>query len=277
MQGDRDQHAKFVVEYDISIPQGAASQQAAHAGPPPSSLAAAPIKVEKGEDSSVLVLAFTGLAGKLTLPTFDFLSSAALLKYDRIMLRDDSRTCYLGGIPPAAQDFDSLIALLTQQIADLAPKHVISIGTSGGSHAAVLFGHLLRADYVHAFSPYTTMAPGQGRVDDPEDSKRYADVLEQLDRLPAAVRRYLDLREVLGKWNGKTRFNIHVCADSVRDLARANRLQGLPGVTLHRYGCNHHRVAAWLIRRHSLLPLLKIENQDKVADIVKGLQTAPGD
>ncbi|HEX4523689.1 MAG TPA: hypothetical protein VH704_09230, partial [Casimicrobiaceae bacterium] len=66
---------------------------------PPSS---PPLVIERGQDPSVLVVAFTGFTGKLSVPTFDFLRSTELLNYNRILLRDRSRTCYMNGIPPVA-------------------------------------------------------------------------------------------------------------------------------------------------------------------------------
>lgn len=62
-------------------------------------------------------------------------------------------------------------------------------------------------------------------------------------KMPAPVHRHFDPRDVLREWNGKTRFNVRICANSMRDLARASRLLDLPGVTLHRYPRNHHHVA----------------------------------
>ena len=49
-------------------------------------LTGAQFAVERGQDPSVLVVAFTGFAGKLSIPTFDFLRSSELLSYSRILL-----------------------------------------------------------------------------------------------------------------------------------------------------------------------------------------------
>lgn len=218
--------------------------------------------VELGQDPTVLIVAFTGFTGRLSLSTFDFMRSAELLNYNRILLCDTSRTCYLNGIPPVAADVDALLALLRQNIERLGPKSTIFIGSSGGSHAAVLFGHLLRADFVHAFSPHTNIDPAHWRTSEvPKDLDAYADAVDRISEVPASVRAYFDLRKILGKSNGKTLYNLHVCAQSAPDLARAVRLEGLPGVTIHRHECDHHRVAIWLAKEQRLLPLLKLENQ----------------
>jgi hypothetical protein len=232
--------------------------------------------LEKGEDPATLVIAFTGFAGRLSISPFDFFSLTGLLKYNRILLRDESKTCYMAGIPPIARDFEALVEFLEDHVKQLAPKRVILIGTSGGSHGAILFGHLLKADYVHAFSAYTTVDPEQWKMEDSQELPQRQDVLDRMSRLPERVHRYFDLRNVLKEWNGKTRYNLHVCEKSEADFRRANRLLDLPGVTIHRYPCSHHRVAIWLGKRGLLLPLFKFENQDAPAQVVseqRDLQT----
>jgi hypothetical protein len=231
--------------------------------------------VERGPDPSVLIVAFTGFAGGLSMPTFDFLRSTELLNYNRILLCDNSRTCYLNGIPPVANDVGALQALLRQHIDQLAPKYTMFIGSSGGSHAAILFGYLLGADFVHAFSPHTNIDPAHWRASEvPEDVEAYSETIVKMEHVPPAARAYFDLRQVLRRSNGKTAYNLHVCAQSVRDLARAMRLDGLPGVTIHRHPCAHHRVGVWLAGQRRLLPLLKLENQPGFAVAAGGGTTA---
>jgi hypothetical protein len=70
------------------------------------------------------------------------------------------------------------------------------------------------------------------------------------------------------EWNGRTRYNIHVCANSPREMKRALRMEGLPGVTVHRHPCDTHRVVSWLAGRKRLMPLLRAENQQDVAAVV---------
>lgn len=254
---------KLITDYGATIAQRPIDNW--RQTPPPTG---AQLVVERGRDPSVLAVAFTGFAGKLSLPTFDFLRSIAILNYNRILLRDNSKTCYLSGIPPVAQDVDALIALLRQTIDQLGPKRTLFIGSSGGSHAAILFGHLLKADFVHAFSPHTNVDPAHWRASESkEEVAKQVEALARLDRVPEPARAYFDLREVLRGWNGKTHYNLHVCTHSPPDLTRAVRLDGLPGVTIHRHECNHHRVVVWLARQDRLLPLLKLENQPGFAAV----------
>ncbi|HEY7945627.1 MAG TPA: hypothetical protein VIH15_14080, partial [Casimicrobiaceae bacterium] len=169
-----------------------------------------------------------------------------------------------------AGDINALLALLREHIEELAPKQTMFIGGSGGSHAAILFGHLLAADLVHAFSPHTNLDPAYWRTSEyMKDVEAFATAIARMDHVPPAARAYFDLSKVLPQWNGRTLYNLHVCARSAPDLSRALRLEGLPGVTIHRYDCDSHSVAAWLARRQRLLPLFKVDNQ-------RGLVTPAG-
>lgn len=257
----QDKESKLITEYATTIAMRPTKNWQRTAP-----LTGTQFAVERGRDPSVLVVAFTGFAGKLSLPTFDFLRSTELLDYSRILLCDNSRTCYLNGIPPVADDVGALRALLERQITELAPERTLFIGSSGGSHAAILFGHMLGADYVHAFSPHTNIDPAFWRASEAaEDREAFADTLAKLDRVPQAARAYFDLSRVLAESNGRTLYNLHFCARSAPDLARAVRVEGLPGVTLHRHDCAHHRVVVWLAGQRRLLPLLKLENQQAFA------------
>ncbi len=226
--------------------------------PDAATLPPARLSIERGEDRTRLVIAFTGFGGRLAMPAFDFLGVTGLMGASRILLRDSSRLLYLDGIPPFATGFDALLERLREAVAELAPERTMVIGNSGGSHAALLFGHLLGADVVHAFAPITNIDPAHIRaVGIEERLLRHADVIDRLDALPPTVRRYFDLRQVLGEGNGRTRFHLHACARSPIEMRRAQHLEGLPGVAVHRHPCDGHGVVGWLARNERLLPILR--------------------
>lgn len=221
------------------------------------------VLVEKGEDPSVLVVAFTGFKGGLTMPTFDFLALTKLTRYSRILLMDASRTCYMGGVPPELPDYAALRAELRRRIAELAPQKMIFIGASSGAYAALLLGHELGADYVHAFSPYTYLDRANVLKHDDQDSLAHqADTIARIEALPADVRALLDLAPLLARHNRKTRYYLHVCRNSRWDMMRAKRLVKCPGVLLIGYPCTGHGVASTLARNNLLGDLLKLENQE---------------
>jgi hypothetical protein len=224
------------------------------------------VLIEKGEDPSVLVMAFSGFQSGMTMPMFDFFAATRLSRYSRILLRDTSRTCYVSGVPPLAEGYDSLLEYLRQNIAELAPKQILCIGASSGAFGALLFGHALGADYVHAFSPYSFIGRTQIVKHGDEDSlARHGETLDRIDALPPEVHRLFDLQPILARDNGKTsRYYVHVCANSRWDLMRARRLEKCPNVLIIGYPCEGHGVASTLAKNDLLGDLLKIENQPEL-------------
>lgn len=228
--------------------------------------APAPILVEAGADPEVLVIACTGFKGGLMMPTLDFLALTKLTGYSRILLLDTSQTCYLGGLPPLFADYAALLAHLRACIDRLAPRKIICIGASSGGFAALLFGHELVADYVHAFSPYTYLDHASvARYGDPDAAGARAAAYTRIHALPADVRRLFDLQQVLAQDNGRTRYFIHACRNSRWDMLRAKHVERCPGAVVVGYPCQSHGVAATLARAGLLDELLKLENQDQMA------------
>lgn len=226
--------------------------------------APAPILVEAGANPEVLVIACTGFKGRLMMPTLDFLALTGLSGYSRILLLDTSQTCYMGGLPPLFADYAALLAHLRESIARLAPRKIICIGASSGGFAALLFGHELGADYVHAFSPYTYLDAANGlRYRDPDVEGR-AEAYHRIQGLPQEVHRLFDLQQVLAQDNGSSRYFIHACRNSQWDMLRAKHVESCPGVVVVGYPCQSHGVAATLARAGLLDGLLKLENQDQM-------------
>ena len=235
------------------------------AAPPRSKGPTAPLPflMEKGGDPSVLVIGFTGFQSGMTMSMFDFFSVTKLSRYSRILMRDTSRTCYVSGLPPVAEGYDALLKFLRDNIARLAPKQILCIGASSGAYGALLYGHALGADYVHAFSPYTYVGRTQIVKHGDEDSlARHGETLDRIDALPAEVHALFDLQPILARDNGKTRrYYVHVCRNGRWDLMRAKRLAKCPQVLIIGYPCEGHGVAATLAKNDLLEDLLKIENQ----------------
>ncbi|HEX2723894.1 MAG TPA: hypothetical protein VHM24_13340, partial [Gemmatimonadaceae bacterium] len=177
----------------------------------------------------------------------------------RILLRDSSQTLYLRGLNPEAPSLAKLIDLLRQEIDRLAPEKVICIGTSGGGFAAILAGHLLKVDQVHAFGPtvYASIWAVLRNRDWHQLRNRWYVLLAGAVVLPRSVKRLLDLKPVLNDWNGRTNYTIHVCTDNPVDLGRAEYLSECPHVRLARYDCKGHSVTNHLVRERLLAKVLQ--------------------
>lgn len=218
------------------------------------------IIVEEGEDPSHLVIAFTGLQGGLNVTPFDFFSATGLLSSSRILLRDPSNLLYLTGVGAEAPTFWTLLERLRSEIARLKPERVTCVGTSSGGYAALLFGHLLEVDQVHAFGPTiqasVLMAVVAGDWHQVLQMARPEHIMMEL-RIPLSVWKYRRLESVLGKWNGRTNYTIHVCEQYVPDVKRTARMRGLPHIEIAMYPCKTHAVARHLIGERKLLDVIR--------------------
>ena len=224
-----------------------------------------PILSERGPDESVLIIAFSGGAQKLDVPVHEFFETTKTLGYNRILLRDPYYMHYHYGVDRERRDWPSLIAYLKQEIARLRPKKVLCVGTSSGGYAALIAGHHLRADFVHAFGPQTTIALDR-------DSIRTA--RHPLNRWRMSMSRridkkLLDLVPMLSHHNGKTRYFVHYGTGHEIDFRFASRIAGMPAVTTLGYPCDAHAIAIFLAKRKFLGHVLVIENQDRLAEIAR--------
>jgi hypothetical protein len=211
------------------------------------------------------VIAFTGVHGGLMMPAFDFFKLTQVSRYSRILLLDTTRTCYMGGLPPLYEGYSELLAGLRASIERLSPRQIVCIGASGGAFAALRFGHELKADYVHAFSPYSYV--GRSNVEkfgDQDSVAKHPETIDRIDALPRALHPLFDLQPDLARHNGKSRYYLHVCRRSRWDVMRAKHLRRCPGVTIIGYPCGSHGVAATLAHAGLLGEVLKMENQDQL-------------
>ena len=224
-----------------------------------------PILCERGRDPSVLIIAFSGGAQKLDVPVHEFFETTKTLGYDRILLWDRYYMYYHYGVDRQRRDWPSLLEYLTQEIARLQPKKVLCVGTSSGAYAAIVAGHYLRADFVHAFGPQTKIALDR-------DGIRYARHPIHRWRMSVSHRIHkeaLDLVPLLSRFNGKTRYFVHYGTGHEIDKGFAERIAGMPSVTTLGYSCDAHAIAIFLAKRKFLGHVLVIENQMRLAEIAR--------
>lgn len=224
-----------------------------------------PIHVERGVNDAILIIAFSGGAQQLTIPVHQFFEITKTLGYSRILLRDKFEMHYHHGVDRKRRDWPSLLDYLGSQIEELAPQKVICIGTSSGGYAALVAGYYLGADYVHAFAAQTRIGV------DPESIRTAVNPRNRrkLYRSTRAFRQALDLAPLLEKSNGKTTYFLHYCACHETDRGFAERVADLPSVITFGYPCSAHAVAIFLAKKRWLGKLLEVENQDRLAEIVK--------
>jgi hypothetical protein len=231
--------------------------------------AEAPVLVERGREDSVLIIAFTGFVHRLSLRVYEFFEATKDAGYSRILLRDKHRVWYHHGIDRKRPDFPSLFDYLNREIERLKPKTTICLGTSAGGYAAIVAGHHIRADYVHAFAPDTLLDISLSSCIKGIWSARYRWPRWKLLMSRSARPEFFDLANLLKVYNGKTVYYIHYCSDTRRDAKGAARLAGLPGVVSMPYSCSTHQVAMFLARTGFLPKILNARNQNQLAELAK--------
>jgi acyl carrier protein len=226
---------------------------------------AEPILVTRGEDARVLVIAFTGFGGRLGMRPYDFMALTGTLAYSRVLVRDPFRAWYHRGLGGDVPSFLDLTRLLQSHARALGPETIITIGNSSGGYAALLAGHLLKADYTHALAPQTYLDAGNIlRYRDAPMVRGHWRELLRLHRSRSARPEYLDLRRALSEDNRKTRYFVHVCAGADRDRQRAEHLTGLARLSILRYPGDRHQVVGVMARHGFLREILRPELQEQL-------------
>src|SRR5690349_7928956 len=75
----------------------------------------APKRFSPGREPGTLVIGFTVFNGVMSGMRFDFWSASGLDRYDRLELWDSRFQMFLGGLPPLADNYEELLALLKQE------------------------------------------------------------------------------------------------------------------------------------------------------------------
>lgn len=211
--------------------------------------------VQEINSSDTLVVATAGFRNELGLPVADFFKESGLSSASKIIITDPTRQVSLAGSSPDFPTFFSLLDYLKREVERLSPARLIITGTSMGGHTALLLGHLLKADHVVAFAPYPYLSPEAIKASG-DLSLEYAyqkrGGAEQIDRLPSNVKQFLDLRNVLSTWNGKTSYVVHVSRYNKWDYRRSMYLNHLPMVSVIAHPLATHGIPYWLSQDEKL-------------------------
>jgi hypothetical protein len=226
------------------------------------------ISFQQGTDTSVLLILFTGFVNRSEKAPFDFLGTANSYPYSKVFVRDPTRRMCLYGIGGRLDTIEKLVDALRDVAKRQNAKHIITVGSSGGSFPAMLTAHLLNADYCHAFSPfpYANVERSVQRLDW-QVIRAYWRTVAKLNLFSFRKRKYYDLRRVLTNTNHRTRYYLHVCSGFRFDFNRAMCLAGLPNVRLFSYPCDQHVVIRYLARRKCMDKLFDISLQEHMAGL----------
>jgi len=192
--------------------------------------------------SRTLLVAFGGLDRRIGMPPFEFLALTGELPVKRIFLRDPRRSWYHRGLPGRGDTLMSVAESLREETAGLGIERLVVAGNSGGGYAALVYGTLLRADLVLAFSPRTVL--------DPQILESMGERRDDIDALAAADdldTRWTDLGQALrAERDSETRYKVYFDTTHTKDRLHAERLIGLEGLRMYRFGAGGHELVRQL-------------------------------
>lgn len=213
-----------------------------------------PVRRDYQADSDVLLILFSGLKRRPEgVPDFSFGRVIEGIPARKLFVRDLHRAWYLRGLPGVSRNVAETAAFLRREIEAQGARRVVLAGYSLGGFGALLYGALLRADVVLAFSPQTFVSLPQRLW---HGDHRWQRWVLKLHCSPALFEPR-DVKPLLAQDNGRTKHFIHYALDSRLDVKHALRLQGLPGVVLQEHAEGRHRLVTELRESGELRRLME--------------------
>lgn len=206
----------------------------------------APITMDTASSSRTLLLAFGGLNRQIGIPPFEFLSLTGGIPVKRMFVRDVHQAWYHRGMPGHGENIEGVAESLRGLIAEHDVERLVVAGNSAGGYAALLFGTLLEADTVLCFSPQSTLDLDElAQMGD----SRWDDHLMPLTADGALDRRWIHLGSALPQARrpqARTRYRVFFDHSLQVDRLHAERLAGLDGMRLYRFGHGGHYLVRML-------------------------------
>jgi pimeloyl-ACP methyl ester carboxylesterase len=213
------------------------------------------VSLDMDGESRTLLIAFGGMSGSIGMPPFEFFSLTGDIPVKRLFVRDLRQSWYHRGMPGHG---DSLLAV-AESLAALIEAHdvdrLVVAGNSAGGYAALVYGTLLGADVVLCFAPQTILdldilaSMGDHRWD------------SHLRPLVAAGKldsRWTDLRSALPQARrADTDYRVFFDESLSTDRQHAERLRGVDGVRLYRFGRGRHHLVRSLRDSGALARILQ--------------------
>ena len=151
------------------------------------------MRVEFKKKGLPLIISFAGLGDQ-----FNFGNTLSAFQANVIYLRDLNHNWYLNGLPGVGNSVNAMVALFQEKIKEYEPSRVVTLGVSAGGFGAILFGCLLKADSVIAFSPQTFMDKRNCII---HFDHRWLDRVIQLHNGDKSIRSFLDLKKMVSRSN----------------------------------------------------------------------------
>ena len=206
--------------------------------------------------SDQMLIAFSGLLGRLgPVPLFEFFQVASKHGAKKAYVRDLSQSWYHGGVVGAGDDIPAVAEHLVRLIEENCVTRSVLVGNSAGGYASLLFGRLLNADEVHAFSPQTFIDPAM-RAE--HGDARYQPFVERMIAAGFMDSRYVDLLPILADGASDTQFHIYFQPQDGLDSLHALRMGEIDNVVLHPVDLGlENKLIKWLRNTGDLTRILK--------------------
>ena len=215
----------------------------------------ASVSLDMDSDSRTLLLAFGGMEGRIGMPPFEFLRLTGEIPVKRLFVRDLRQAWYHRGMPGHGSTLAEVTESLRAMIAEHEVDRMVFTGNSAGGYAALLFGTLLGADTVLCFAPQTILDPA---VLTEMGDHRWDERLLPLVSEGALDQRWVDLRQALpGARVADTRYQVYFDDSLDVDRLHAERLLGLPGLRMYRFGGGAHHLVRDLRDNGALARILR--------------------
>lgn len=186
------------------------------------------------------------------IPPFEFFQVTKSLPINKIYLRDPFQCWYHHGLPGIAGDIPGIANYLSSILDSHNINKCVLIGNSMGGFAAILFGILLNAQVVHAFSPQTFIDRfSRWRFSD----QRWQKQINKIYLLKS--KKFLNLKKKLSKRNHNGIFNIYYSLAEPLDVIHAKRVEKYKNIQLHHYSSGGHDLVKSLRDAGELGDLIK--------------------
>jgi hypothetical protein len=202
--------------------------------------------------SPVVLVAFGGLALEVGgIPPFELFNLVSDLEVGKLFVRDLEGAFYHRGVKGLGATIPQVAGELRRLLG--RARRTIFVGPSAGGYAALLFGSLVGADEVHAFSGATFLDDAHRRIwrDD-----RWQEQMVRVRAGPPENRPFLDLKPVL-RARPAGSAHLHFGARHRLDHRHASRMRRISGVRLHPYPTDAHMLARQLRDRGELKAIVR--------------------
>jgi hypothetical protein len=198
------------------------------------------VRLDMDRDVGTLLLAVGGMNLEERELVFEFLSATEAFPVKRLFVRDPRQAWYHCGMPQHGWTLASVVESLRKLISEHEVERLIVVGSSSGGYAALVFGTLLGADTVLSFAPQTVL---DLEILAGMDDHRWDPALGPLRNAGRLDPHWIDLRRALPQARrADTRYEVYFDDSFRADRLHAERLLGIDGVHLYRFGGGGHRL-----------------------------------